>query len=176
MSAEPAPVASHGQAIAATSGFLLPAGIAGQGDRAAERFFTDHLPNPHTRAAYFRNARRFFAWTEARGLTLLALRSYHVSAYLAELAADHATPTVKQHLASLRRLFDWLILGQVLEINPAAPVRVAQHVVKKGTTPVLNADEAHRLFDSIPLKRGPAPKPGEPDDRPPCLLGYATAP
>jgi site-specific recombinase XerD len=156
------------------SGFTLPAVIADQGDRAAERFFTfftDTLPNPNTRAAYYRNALRFFAWTHAKGLTLPTIKSYHVSAYLAELAAGHATPTVKQHLASLRMLFDWLITGQVIEINPAAAVRAAKHVVKKGKTPVLQADEARDLLDSIPLKTGKPPKDGEPDNRPPCLIG-----
>jgi integrase/recombinase XerD len=77
------------------------------------------------------------------------IKSYHVSAYLAELATDHSTPTVKQHLASLRMLFDWLILGQVIEINPAHAVRAAKHVVKKGKTPVLKADEARQLLDAI---------------------------
>jgi hypothetical protein len=99
-------------AITTGSGFLLPAVIADQGDKAAERFFTfftDTIPNANTRAAYYRNALRFFAWTHAKGLSLPAIKSYHVSAYLADLAAGHATPTVKQHLASLRMLFDWLI-------------------------------------------------------------------
>jgi hypothetical protein len=54
MSTEPAIPAPVG-AIAPASGFLLPAVIADQGDRAAERFFTfftDQIPNPNTRAAY----------------------------------------------------------------------------------------------------------------------------
>jgi integrase/recombinase XerD len=94
-------------------GFALPAVIADQGEKAAERFFTfftDTIPNKNTRAAYYRNAMRFFAWTHAKRLSLPAIKSYHVSAYLAELATKHATPTVKQHLASLRMLFDWLNL------------------------------------------------------------------
>ena len=137
---------------AISTGFTLPATIADQGEKAAERFFTfftDTIPNPNTRAAYYRNAMRFFAWTARQGLSLPAIKSYHVSAYLADLATDHATPSVKQHLASLRMLFDWLILGQVIEINPAAAVRAAKHVVKKGKTPVLTAEEARRLLDSI---------------------------
>jgi len=56
---------------------------------------------------------RFFAWTHAKRLSLPAIKSYHVSAYLAELLTKHATPTVKQHLASLRMLFDWLNLKGV---------------------------------------------------------------
>jgi integrase/recombinase XerD len=154
--------------------FTLPATIADHGEKAAERFFTfftDTIPNPNTRAAYYRNAMRFFAWTGKKRLSLLDIKSYHVSGYLAELAVEHATPTVKQHLAALRMLFDWLIVGQVLEVNPAAAVRAAKHVVKKGKTPVLKADEARTLLDSIPLKIGPEPKEGEPDNRPPSLIG-----
>ena len=82
-----------------------------------------------------------------------------------------STPTVKQHLASLRMLFDWLIIGQVIDANPAAAVRAAKHVVKKGKTPVLKADQARELLDSIPLKIGPEPKEGEEDNRPPSLIG-----
>jgi integrase/recombinase XerD len=139
-------------AIATGGGFTLPATIADQGDKASERFFTfftDQIPNKNTRAAYYRNACRFFAWAEKSGLTLTTIKSYHVSAYLAELAAGHSTPTVKQHLASLRMLFDWLILGQIIENNPAAAVKAAKHVVKKGKTPVLKAEEARQLLDGI---------------------------
>ena len=46
-------------------------------------------------------------------------------------------------------LFDWLIVGQVVEQNPAAAVRGPKHVVKKGKTPVLDGDEAKKLIDSI---------------------------
>jgi integrase/recombinase XerD len=138
--------------LATSSVFTLPATIADHGDKASERFFTfftDQIPNKNTRAAYYRNALRFFAWCEKKGLTLSTIKSYRVSAYLTELAADHSTPTVKQHLASLRMLFDWLILGQIIETNPAHAVRAAKHVVKKGKTPVLKADEARQLLDSI---------------------------
>jgi integrase/recombinase XerD len=114
---------------------------------------------------------RYFAWTGEKRLSLNAIKSYHVSGYLAELATEHATPTVKQHLAALRMLFDWLIVGQVIDANPAATVRAAKHVVKKGKTPVLKADQARELLDSIPLKIGPKPKEGEPDNRPPSLIG-----
>jgi integrase len=59
-----------------------------------------------------------------------------------------ARPTVKQHLAAIRMLFDWLIVGQILAINPAHAVRGPKHVVKRGKTPVLTEDEARRLLDS----------------------------
>ena len=65
------------------------------------------------------------------------------------LSRSYKPPTVKQHLASIRMLFDWLIVGQVVGQNPAAAVRGPKHVVKKGKTPVLDGDEARRLLDSI---------------------------
>jgi integrase/recombinase XerD len=130
----------------------IPAVIADQGDKASERFFTfftDTIRNKNTRTAYYRNAMRFFAWAQQRGLGLTAIKSYHVSAYVEELGGELTAPSVKQHLATLRMLFDWLILGQVLEINPAAAVRGPAHVVKKGKTPVLSAEAARQLLDGI---------------------------
>jgi site-specific recombinase XerD len=56
---------------------------------------------------------------------------------------------VKQHLAAIRMLFDWLVVGQVLATNPASSVRGPKHSVRKGKTPVLAADEARTLLDSI---------------------------
>jgi integrase len=60
---------------------------------------------------------------------------------------------VKQHLAALRILFDWLVVGHMVEVNPAHSVRGPKHVVKKGKTPVLAADEARILLDSIDTSR-----------------------
>jgi site-specific recombinase XerD len=77
------------------------------------------------------------------------IRTHHVSTYTEILTRNYSAPTVKQHLAAIRRLFDWLIVGQVIDQNPAAPVRGPTHVVKKGKTPVLLADEARQLLDSI---------------------------
>jgi site-specific recombinase XerD len=56
---------------------------------------------------------------------------------------------VKQHLAAIRMLFDFLVTGQIVPMNPTASVRGPKHVVKKGKTPVLDADEARHLLDSI---------------------------
>jgi integrase/recombinase XerC len=63
--------------------------------------------------------------------------------------ADLAAPSVKQHLAAIRHLFDWLVVGQIVPVNPAASVRGPTHIIKKGKTPVLSPDEARRLLDSI---------------------------
>ena len=130
----------------------IPAVIAGEGPEAAERFFTfftDTIRNKNTRAAYYRNARRFFEWARDRGLALKEIKSFHVSAFIEELSQTHSAPSVKQNLATIRMLFDWMILGQVVELNPAQAVRGPKHVVKKGKTPVLDEDEARTLLTSI---------------------------
>ena len=80
---------------------------------------------------------------------------------------SHAKPTVKQHLATIRMLFDWLVVGQVVDANPAGhAVRGPKHVVTKGLTPRNQPDETKRLLASIPLKFGRKPKDGEPDMSP----------
>jgi site-specific recombinase XerD len=58
-------------------------------------------------------------------------------------------PGVKQQLAAVRMLFDWLITGQVVPMNPAAGVRGPKHVVKTGKTLVLDAAAWRKLVDSI---------------------------
>src|SRR5262249_13714330 len=112
-------------------------------------FFTAQIRNRNTRAAYAVAVRGFCAWCDAKGLTLGTLRTHHVAAYIEFLGRAFSPPTVKQHLAAIRMLFDWLVVRQVVEINPAAAVRGPKHVVKRGKTPVLEADEARELLDSI---------------------------
>jgi site-specific recombinase XerD len=69
------------------------------------------------------------------------------------LETKAAKPTVKQNLAAIRMLFDWLIVGQVLAINPAHAVRGPKHLVSRGKTPVLTEDEARRLLASIKVTK-----------------------
>ena len=107
---------------------VVPALIADLGDAAGWRyveFFTVNIRNPHTRRAYARACARFFAWCENRGLELAAIRPFDVAAYIEGLQQEHSAPGVKQQLAAIRMLFDWLITGQVLPTNPAAAVRPA---------------------------------------------------
>ena len=119
----------------ATGSMLVPAMVAAAGERAAFRFiefFTANIRNPNTRAAYAVAVRGFFAWREQHGIHELgAIRTHHVSAYIETLTRTYKAPTVKQHLAAIRMLFDWLIVGQVVEQNPAAAVRGPKHVVKR---------------------------------------------
>ncbi len=140
-------------AAARSAGGLVPRLIAAEGESASLRFldfFTANIRNPNTRAAYSVAARAFFAWLDAKKVPALgAVRTHHVSAYVELLGRAYKTSTVKQHLAAIRMLFDWLIVGQVVPTNPAAAVRGPKHVVKKGKTPVLDGDEAKKLIDSI---------------------------
>jgi site-specific recombinase XerD len=73
----------------------------------------------------------------------------HVAAYIEGLQARLAAPSVKLHLAAIRMLFDWLVVGHVLAVNPASAVRGPKHSVRKGKTAVLTAEETRALLDSI---------------------------
>ena len=132
---------------------LQPAGLFAPHTKAARRFlefFTAQINNDGTRKAYLQATRRFAAWCEAHGLAELAsIQAFHVAAFIKDLQGQVSPPTVKQHLAAVRMLFDWLVTGHVLEANPAHAVRGPKYVVKKGKTPVLTIDEARALLNSI---------------------------
>src|SRR3954453_5495962 len=140
-------------AVLAAHQAVIPATIADAGEGAAHRFFeffTANIRNPNTRRAYHRAALAFFAWTQGRGLALGSIRPPHVAAYIEEqLARGQSRPSVKQDLSGLRMLFDWLVVGQVVPMNPAASVRGPKHIVKTGKTPVLDKEEMRDLFQAI---------------------------
>jgi site-specific recombinase XerD len=128
-------------------------------EKAGERFFgffTAHIRNRNTRRAYYKAACRFSDWCDGRGLLDLgAVKPPHVAAYIEMLGlpepdgAGLSKPSVKQHLAALRMLFDWLVVGHVLDHNPAHAVRGPKYSQKKGKTPVLDRDEARALLAAI---------------------------
>jgi site-specific recombinase XerC len=60
---------------------------------------------------------------------------------------------VKQHLAAIRMLLDWLVVGQVLAINPAHAVHGPKHVVERGKTTILTEEQARQLLASIKMIR-----------------------
>jgi integrase/recombinase XerD len=129
---------------------LLPALIADAGDQAARRFlefFTANIRNRNTRAAYAQAVAQFLRWCEGRSLSLATIEPMAVAAYIE--SHPGSDPTKKQHLAAIKMLFDWLVTGQVISHNPAAAVRGPKHVVRKGKTLVLSAEDARKLLDSI---------------------------
>lgn len=138
-------------AQAGASSLIVPSIIADAGGNAPRRFvefFTANIRNLNTRAAYSGAVRRFFAWCDRYALTLEKIEPVHVATYIEQHPAS--APTVKQHLAALKQLFDYLVIGQVIAFNPAASVRGPRHSVKKGKTPVLSPEDARTLIDSIP--------------------------
>jgi site-specific recombinase XerD len=133
-------------------GPILPAIIAQAGDHAARRFiefFTATIRNGNTRRAYAKAVNDFLAWCEGHKLTLSDIEPVHVATYIEQLTQAKAAPTVKQHLAAISMLFDWLTSGGIIDFNPASSVRGPKYSVKRGKTPVLTADEARSLLDSI---------------------------
>ena len=129
---------------------VLPEVIVDAGPAAVERFlefFAAAIANDRTRAAYGQAAGQFLGWCGARGLGLRAIAPLHVAAYIR--THPGSVPTVKQHLAAIRALLDWLVVHQVLPVNPAASVRGPKHVVTKGATPVLTPAETRSLLDRI---------------------------
>jgi len=133
---------------------LIPVQVAAAGKDAAKRFiefFTANIRNPNTRAAYARAVSEFFHWCDGIGLHRLdAVEPVHVAGYVEELTKSRSAPSVKQSLAAVRMLYDWLVVGQVVRSNPASVVRGPKHVVNRGKTPILSPEEAHELFAGIP--------------------------
>lgn len=134
-------------------GRALPPIVAASGLNAEIRFlefFAASIRNPHTRRSYARAAADFLAWCDLRGVrTLAQVEPLHVAAFVEGLTRSRAAPTAKQRLAAIRRLFDWLVVGQVVQTNPASSVRGPAYSAKRGKTPVLAADEARPLLDAI---------------------------
>ena len=128
----------------------LPATIAAAGEHASRRFiefFTANIRNKNTRQAYGRAVREFFDWCEAHHRQLDQIDPITVAAYIEQHPGSK--PSVKQHLAAIRMLFDYLVTGQVIPFNPAASVRGPKYATKRGKTPVLRPEEARALLDSI---------------------------
>ncbi|MBV9509909.1 MAG: tyrosine-type recombinase/integrase [Caulobacteraceae bacterium] len=131
----------------------LPSIVVAAGESAQIRFlefFAASIRNTHTRRAYAGAVGEFLIWCEGRGVaSITAVQPLHVAAYIETLSRSRSAPTAKQRLAAIRRLFDWLVIGQVIPTNPAASVRGPSHSVRRGKTPVLDPTEARQLLDAI---------------------------
>jgi site-specific recombinase XerC len=105
----------------------VPAVVTAAGERASTRFlefFAANIRNPHTRRVYYRTAGEFLTWCAAAGVPSIAdVKPVHVATWIEAGTRELAPPSVKQRLAALRHLFDWLVNGQVMPLNPAHSVR-----------------------------------------------------
>ena len=139
------------QLRASSSSVSLPAIITGE--RAQLRFlefFAANIRNPNTRRAYARAVNEFLTWCHGVGVPdLVAVGPLHVATWIELQTQTLAAPSVKQRLAAIRHLFDWLVVGQIVPYNPAASVRGPSHTARTGKTPVLDPSEARQLLDSI---------------------------
>lgn len=116
--------------------------------RRTVEFFTANIRNANTRKAYAQAGADFSRWCDRHGIVdVRSVEPVHVAAYIEQLSL--APQTVKQRLAALRALFDWLVIGQVLPVSPAASVRGPRHSVKVGKTPVLSPKEVRDLIDAV---------------------------
>ena len=145
-------VGDFGQLLTCTPHGQVPMIFREAGKNATRRFiefFTANIRNKNTREAYARAIYRFSDWCEQRKARLESLNPVVIALYVEQLMTELSAPSVKQHLAAIRMLFDYLVVGQGIAFNPAASVRGPKHVVHRGKTPVLMPDQARRLLDSI---------------------------
>lgn len=130
----------------------MPTIIAASGENTCRQFiefFAVNIRNPNTRKAYYRGIGNFLNWCGARGIKFEQIGPLVVAAYIEQHTAS--TPTVKQHLAAIRMLFDWLVIGHVIPANPALSVRGPKYILRRGKTPVLTKDETRMLLENIDI-------------------------
>jgi len=130
----------------------LPEAICEAGERAAYHsveFFVARLPNASTRATYGRAVNQFCSWCSAGGLPLHAVSSPAIAAYFQQLGERLSPASANLHLTAVRQWLEWLTRSGVLPLNPAAPVRGLRLSRLEGKTPVLERDQARRLFASL---------------------------
>ena len=114
----------NGELILATEPIVSVPTLIGRAGKPASlrfvEFFTVNIRNKNTRKAYARAAAAFLQWCEAKGIDRLQdVQPVHVAGYVEQLGREMSPPSVKQHLACIRMLFDWLVTGQVMPSNPA---------------------------------------------------------
>jgi integrase/recombinase XerC len=85
------------------------------------------------REAYCRAVSQFLAWCKAQGMRSLGdVQPIHMAAWIETQTLEASAPTVKQRLAAVRHPFDWLVVGHIVDVNPAHAVRGPIHIVRKG--------------------------------------------
>ena len=143
------PTGSPG-ALSSPHGIIIPTIIADSGESTCRQFvefFAVNIRNPNTRNGYYRAVVNFLNWCEARRIKFEQIGPLVVAAYIEQHTAS--TPTVKQHLAAIRMLFDWLVVHHAVPVNPALSVRGPKYVLRRGKTPILSKDQTRTFLDSI---------------------------
>lgn len=142
--------APDGSQKPSAGGLQLPPLIETAGERARRKFvefFLAQIANENTRKAYARAVKQFYEWCEERGLQLEDIGPNVAAVYIRMHGGADAT--IKQHLAALRSLYDWLVTEQVARENPFSSVRGPKLVRNKGETPALTSEEVRGLFSTL---------------------------
>jgi site-specific recombinase XerD len=128
-------------------GLQLLSVIEQTGERAGLKFvefFIAQISNDNTHKANGRAVARFVWWCKQRVLQLEEIGpnigALHVRKH------DGSDATVKQHLAVLRKLYEWLVTQQVVPENPFSSVRGLTLVRNEGEIPALTSEEVRALF------------------------------
>src|SRR3981189_252525 len=139
----------------ASSSAWIPELIASAGPEVTETyidFFTSTIRNRNTRAAYARACWQFFEWCAAHGLELTIVRPLHVAPWIEGFPGSQ--PTIKQKLAAVRMLYDFLVVRQITRSNPAHSVRGPKwaRAIRRGSQ-----DEPDRSIRCCNARCQPAP-------------------
>jgi hypothetical protein len=95
----------------------VPAILANAGENAATKFlefFVARIRNLNTREAYARACAQFLAWSENHVNDIRAITPMHVAAYIEQHSGS--PQTIKQHLAAIKMLFDYLVVSQIVPV------------------------------------------------------------
>jgi integrase/recombinase XerD len=122
-----------------------------EAERRTIEFFEKGVRNKNTRQAYAQAVTRFMNWSEDRNLELADITVFTVSAYVTEMNREYSARSVRQHLGAIRGLFDHLVAGGVVPMNPASSVHGPQDGPAKTKTraAAVQPQEIRLLLNSI---------------------------
>ncbi|SEB44203.1 hypothetical protein [Terriglobus roseus] len=124
------------------------------GGRRFREFFTVDIRNPNTRRAYFKAVERSQSGVKRKGAggSVGGDADPRRRIYSA-LGCTNSKPTVKQHLAAIRMLFDWLVTGHVTQTNAAHGYGDHGTASAKARLRALGRAEMHDLLAAIVMIR-----------------------
>ena len=107
----------------------IPAFIFNEGENAMLKFvdfFIAEIRNPHTRNAYYRANEYFLNWCFEKDINSIHdIKPFMVGAYIEEFNENHPPATAKLHLSGIRRLFNFLVINQVIGVTCGTGRKVA---------------------------------------------------
>lgn len=112
--------------------------------------FMGEICNHNTRQAYRFALERFLDWCIERDVDPASLVAHEVSSYL--LTYPGSGSTRRQHLAAIRKMYEWLEHRGLASASPAAGVRLpANAMIARKSAPT--AQQARTLLDCIDIER-----------------------